>query len=359
MKIRQQAKDDHNDGLAQFAKIVLNSAFGGDCLNSEKYSNTKLLSSERTFLQHMMNGFIHSTELNDDLYAVQVDKESCRCNTCLQVAYFVLDSAKFWMHFVQCDTDSLTWAISGDSNRGPDQLFDAVIKDQQYYDTYKDSVYCANGQKQILHIGVEKYGLNCIALSPKNYIINDEIVLKGVILNQNPQINEQTFVDCINKGIVTTAVNTTLAQRKGIMSRLQMERNAITKMTTKADEQVNQVGQFVPLVADDEFEINDMYPYQIRRIDNKEIKEPFQTQGYYRITLNKKQYLLHRLIAQNFIPNPDNLNEVDHINRDRSDYHIENLPIEALEQLHIDWKSIWKIIYEAGIKYACESKLCR
>ncbi|KAA6361272.1 MAG: hypothetical protein EZS28_043201, partial [Streblomastix strix] len=33
--------------------------------------------------------------------------------------------------------------------------------------------------------------------------------------------------------------------------------------------------------------------------------------------------------------------------------------IEALESLHIDWKSIWKIIYEAGIKYACESKLCR
>ncbi|KAA6393776.1 MAG: hypothetical protein EZS28_010695 [Streblomastix strix] len=31
--------------------------------------------------------------------------------------------------------------------------------------------------------------------------------------------------------------------------------------------------------------------------------------------------------------------------------------IDALESLHIDWKSIWKIIYEAGIKYACESKL--
>ncbi|KAA6353965.1 MAG: hypothetical protein EZS28_050508 [Streblomastix strix] len=64
------------------------------------------------------------------------------------------------MPFIQCDTDSLTWAISGDSNGGPEQLFEAVIKDQQIYDTYKDCVYTNNGKKQILHIEVEKYGLN-------------------------------------------------------------------------------------------------------------------------------------------------------------------------------------------------------
>jgi hypothetical protein len=33
------------------------------------------------------------------------------------------------MLFVQGDTDSLTWAISGNPNRGPDQLFEEVIKD--------------------------------------------------------------------------------------------------------------------------------------------------------------------------------------------------------------------------------------
>ncbi|KAA6356060.1 MAG: hypothetical protein EZS28_048413 [Streblomastix strix] len=137
------------------------------------------------------------------------------------------------MHFVQGDTDSFTWAINGDSNRGPDQLFDAVIKDKQFYGKYKDCVYCDNGQKQILHIGVEKFGYNCIAISPKNYIINDEIVLKGVTLQQNPQINEQTFVDNIKEGKITTAANTTLVQRKGTMSRLQMERNAITGSHTK------------------------------------------------------------------------------------------------------------------------------
>ncbi|KAA6368087.1 MAG: hypothetical protein EZS28_036386 [Streblomastix strix] len=33
------------------------------------------------------------------------------------------------------------------------------------------------------------------------------------------------------------------------------------------------------------------------------------------------------------------------------------IAIEALESLHIDWHAIWKAIYEAGIKFACESKL--
>ncbi|KAA6365095.1 MAG: hypothetical protein EZS28_039378 [Streblomastix strix] len=35
------------------------------------------------------------------------------------------------------------------------------------------------------------------------------------------------------------------------------------------------------------------------------------------------------------------------------------IAIEALKQLHIDWHTIWKAIFEAGIKFACESKLDR
>ncbi|KAA6377210.1 MAG: hypothetical protein EZS28_027261, partial [Streblomastix strix] len=217
MNLRQQAKDAKNEGLGQFCKLILNSAFGGDALNSEKYSTTKLLSANKTFIQHMMGGFIHSTELNEDLYAVQVDRENCRCNTCLQVAYFILDSAKF------CDNP----------NRGPEQLFEEVIKDKGFFDKYKDCVFSENEKKQVHHIEVEKYRYNCIALPLKNYIINNEIVLKGAILDQNPQINEQTFVDCVSKGTIATAINITLAKRKGTMSRLKMEKNAITGSHTK------------------------------------------------------------------------------------------------------------------------------
>lgn len=48
--------------------------------------------------------------------------------------------------------------------------------------------------------------------------------------------------------------------------------------------------------------------------------------GYYRIYTSKgKLELIHRLVAENFIPNPDNLPFVDHINRNTLDNRVENL----------------------------------
>ena len=47
--------------------------------------------------------------------------------------------------------------------------------------------------------------------------------------------------------------------------------------------------------------------------------------GYRRVELNRKQYLIHRLIAIAFIPNPDNKEFIDHINSIRDDNRIENL----------------------------------
>ena len=50
--------------------------------------------------------------------------------------------------------------------------------------------------------------------------------------------------------------------------------------------------------------------------------------GYAQVTLyNKGSHCLsvHRLVARAFIPNPDDLPEVDHINRIRDDCRVENL----------------------------------
>ncbi|KAA6358960.1 MAG: hypothetical protein EZS28_045512, partial [Streblomastix strix] len=142
------------------------------------------------------------------------------------------------MHIVQLDTDSLTLAISGDKNRGPEQRLDAIIKDVEFYNKNKGFFFSDDNQRKILGIHIEKQGLNCIALSPKNYIINDErgdvsLVAKGVILRQNPQINEQTFVDNIKSGAVMKVTNTILAQKNKIMSKLSMTKNGISGSLTK------------------------------------------------------------------------------------------------------------------------------
>lgn len=46
---------------------------------------------------------------------------------------------------------------------------------------------------------------------------------------------------------------------------------------------------------------------------------------YNRSTKKGKDFSIHRLVAEGFIPNPENLPEVNHKNSDRSDNRVENL----------------------------------
>ena len=60
----------------------------------------------------------------------------------------------------------------------------------------------------------------------------------------------------------------------------------------------------------------------------KEVK-PYINNGYCKVNLSKddKQVIIrfHRLLAVQFIPNPDNLPEIDHINGIKVDNRLENL----------------------------------
>jgi len=61
---------------------------------------------------------------------------------------------------------------------------------------------------------------------------------------------------------------------------------------------------------------------------SKFLKPSDNQRGYYQVVLygeKKKTKKIHRLVAENYLDNPDNLPEVDHINRDRGDNRVENL----------------------------------
>lgn len=67
------------------------------------------------------------------------------------------------------------------------------------------------------------------------------------------------------------------------------------------------------------------YKYSKPRV----MKTWLQKGGYENIKLSKKNIttnkLIHRLVAEAFIPNPDNLPEVNHKNKNRADNRVENL----------------------------------
>ena len=75
------------------------------------------------------------------------------------------------------------------------------------------------------------------------------------------------------------------------------------------------------------YEIRSESPHEIRKIKNQKILSEYvdDSNGYVKVGLHGKNYYKHRLIAEQFIPNPKHYDCVDHINRNRTDNRIRNL----------------------------------
>ena len=62
--------------------------------------------------------------------------------------------------------------------------------------------------------------------------------------------------------------------------------------------------------------------------------------GYLRIAINRKQQLVHRLVAEAFLENPDKLPMVNHKDSDKTNNKLENLEwISHADNITHSWKN--------------------
>ena len=78
------------------------------------------------------------------------------------------------------------------------------------------------------------------------------------------------------------------------------------------------------------YEVSDKGRVKSIGYGKEKILKPFRNKyGYLQIGLRKnreqKWYLVHRLVAQTFIPNPDNLPQVNHKDEDKENNSVHNL----------------------------------
>lgn len=74
------------------------------------------------------------------------------------------------------------------------------------------------------------------------------------------------------------------------------------------------------------YEVNELGQVRNKKT-GRILKHTFRKDGYCQVMLGRKTtpLYIHRLVAEAFIPNKENMSQVDHINGNKSDNRLENL----------------------------------
>ena len=83
------------------------------------------------------------------------------------------------------------------------------------------------------------------------------------------------------------------------------------------------LNEYWKVIEDTDYEVSSLG--NIRNKNKKEMKYFLNNSGYAVIKLNKKHFLIHRLAAIAFIPNPENKQYVNHIDGNKLNNSISNL----------------------------------
>ena len=225
-------------------KVSMNSSYGGDALNSQRFKTARIVNATEAAKSHRSPYHCSTTELNNNSYLVIESKKSYAMRTPLQCSVFTLDNAKYWylnfiykflykaldlnrIAFFEGDTDSMYFMVAGDPNDSYKQGFKHIIKDYDFYnknvfkwlpynfyatdDTYRPNPQTPldqmHNKKRFLAASVEHQSTSGVAISSKLYAMfgddNDKykpqsFATKGVSLNKNPHICIDSYLDCIN-----------------------------------------------------------------------------------------------------------------------------------------------------------------
>lgn len=99
---------------------------------------------------------------------------------------------------------------------------------------------------------------------------------------------------------------------------------------------------------------------RIWSIKKQDFMTPYADQkGYYRIHMPDGIKTVHRLIALTFIPNPDNLETVDHIDEDKTNNSVSNLRwMDRGENKSRSWSKRCRCI-EDGLEFSNQAEAAR
>ncbi|KAA6353033.1 MAG: hypothetical protein EZS28_051440, partial [Streblomastix strix] len=197
----------------KFYKLIINSSYGYDTLNTEKFGKIKMLDKAGTFIAQHHPNHMGTKRISANTFAVQLKPKTANCFTSIQ---------------------------SGDPNKDCHQQFEAIVKDKQFYDQHvynylPDPNKDIYDYKKILGFGIENEGYELTSLGPKCYsmIVNKwnkekqqyefkpKITAKGISKSQD--ISHNDYVNVINKDIVKKGINGTLKVYDNVMSSIQVE----------------------------------------------------------------------------------------------------------------------------------------
>ena len=190
--------------LADMAKLVGNSAFGQNCMNKEKFTNCRILMTEKTIDSAVRNPLLMDIRqfAGTEAYECEFSKNSVKQDVAIQVAVAIFQLSKLRMlqfyydfmvprigndnfQYMEMDTDSAYFAVTSD-------VTDASFTDPEWFVHDKFSARTPGLFK------VEARGRAMTCLTSKMYSLlkwdgGDKAAHKGISKKTNTNIRFEDF----------------------------------------------------------------------------------------------------------------------------------------------------------------------